>query len=151
MAEEVSPADLRMRPADFVKAFAFAMVIVVVTAVTVASFVEHPEPSPVARVSTEDLAAMADIARAILDDPDTTPARRRVARQLIDVVDAVENGEVQIVPATTNPPPASTSLVVPTTTSTTTTTTTTVPAEPASWPGEFDAPLITTPTLPAPP
>lgn len=144
MDEETVSTDLRLKPRDWLRAALFSMVVIAVTAVTVSSFVEQPPEAPVARVTTEDLRAMADLARAIQQNPRSTPAQVRTADRLAEVVEAVENGEVEIVPNTTRPP----------TTTTTTTTTTTVPPttaaplgsrpNPAPWPGD---PITTVPPL----
>lgn len=144
MADDPTPADTRITRRDLGLAFVASLTIISVTAIVVSNLVDHPPPAPVTRVTTDDLEDMAAIARAIRDDPRSTPDERRTAGQIEAVVTAVESGEVEVVQSPTS--------VVPPPTSTTTTTTLPPPTTVVvhDWPGESDAPLVTIPPVTIP-
>lgn len=140
---EAPSTDLRMKPRDLLFALIASLTIVAVTAITVSALVEPDTPKPVARVTTGDLRALADLGRAIQANPRSTPAERRTGDRLVAVAEAVEDGEVEIIPDTTAGPSAPAATVVTSTTTTTTTQpppVTTAPlgsrANPAPWPGD---------------
>ena len=143
---DLSPVGIHMRLKDLAVAMVFALGLLAVATFAVSVMVTPPvapTPStPVARVTTADLRAMADLARAIVEDPHSTPAQVRTAGHMADVAEAVESGEVQVIPPTTRPP------IV---TSTTTTTTTVPPTTELHRPPRIIAPPWgSTPAVTAP-
>ena len=137
---EVS-TDLRVKGRDVAVAAVAALCIVAVASITVSAFVEPPAttvPRPVARVTTDDLEAMADMLAIVQESHDLTPAETRTVERLTEVVGAVETGEVEIVPAATPPAPPPT--VTPTAPPTTTVPTTVPERVVHDWPTTTTAP-----------
>ena len=122
-----------------------AAAVVFAAALTAAAFALHssmapptPSPSPVARVTTDDLEVIADLLRTLDARPGLTPSERQTVDRVADAVEQVEAGVIEVVPEAdplqaTIPPP---------TTTTTTTTTTPVPRSTIPWPGEHDDPTV---------
>jgi hypothetical protein len=142
--DEINLDDLRVHVRDVVLTACVVLVTVVIVGAGTAALTDPPTTTterPVARVTVAELREMNRLLARIEDDPDRSPAERRVATQGREVVDAIENGEVTIVERASPAAPTT----APPSTTTTTTTTTTVPTTrppPATWPGRLDAPPV---------